>query len=288
MKPDEILGMVEEAAGTRMYETKRIAALKTIDKKQMKLDELNSVLSEEITPTLVRLRGEKQHYLKWSKNNTDIERIERFVTAHEYFKAQQILEQSEGEAVEMEEEIKQAEHTVSNCLREVSEKEQEIEELSIKLNGAMNEEHKQAKLNEENVSKDLVKATAAWKNCKDAALTSKEDLAAAQASVTEIKNAITTNDNEISKDKENIDEAKSNADDAEKELARLQEEYQNMCAGISSAEGGEGMTLPDQISKAHNDANNAEARSKQAEMKIKHLTKTIKVSLYFYLPFIFQ
>ena len=50
MKPHEILGMVEEAAGTRMYETKRIAAIKTIDKKQAKVDELNSVLSEEITP----------------------------------------------------------------------------------------------------------------------------------------------------------------------------------------------------------------------------------------------
>ena len=34
MKPKEILGMVEEAAGTRMYENKRVAAIKTIEKKQ--------------------------------------------------------------------------------------------------------------------------------------------------------------------------------------------------------------------------------------------------------------
>lgn len=32
MKPNEILGMIEEAAGTRMYETKRVNALKTIEK----------------------------------------------------------------------------------------------------------------------------------------------------------------------------------------------------------------------------------------------------------------
>jgi structural maintenance of chromosome 2 len=32
MKPNEILGMVEEAAGTRMYETKRVAAPRTIEK----------------------------------------------------------------------------------------------------------------------------------------------------------------------------------------------------------------------------------------------------------------
>ena len=87
MKPNEILGMVEEAAGTRMYETKRVAAIKTIDKKQMKVDELNAVLSEEITPTLERLRGEKQNYLKWSKNNADIERIDRFVIASDFMNA---------------------------------------------------------------------------------------------------------------------------------------------------------------------------------------------------------
>jgi structural maintenance of chromosome 2 len=66
MKPNEIL-MVEEAAGTRMYETKRVAALRTIEKKSKQVDELNAVLSEEDHTTLERLRGEK-NYLKWSKN----------------------------------------------------------------------------------------------------------------------------------------------------------------------------------------------------------------------------
>jgi structural maintenance of chromosome 2 len=50
--------MVEEAAGTRMYETKRVAAPERL-RKQSEVDELNAVLSEEITPTLERLRGEK-------------------------------------------------------------------------------------------------------------------------------------------------------------------------------------------------------------------------------------
>ena len=37
MKPPEILSMIEEAAGTRMFETKKQAALKTIEKKQQKV-----------------------------------------------------------------------------------------------------------------------------------------------------------------------------------------------------------------------------------------------------------
>jgi structural maintenance of chromosome 2 len=43
MKPPEILSMLEEAAGTRMYETKRTNALKTLDKKDTKVAEINKV-----------------------------------------------------------------------------------------------------------------------------------------------------------------------------------------------------------------------------------------------------
>ena len=78
-----------------------------------------------------------------------------------------------------------------------------------------------------------------------------------------------------------IQKAKDEATDAETNLSRLQTEYQNMCAGISSDEGDEGRTLPDQISKAHSDANNAEAKAKQAQMKIDHLEKSLKVSVVF-------
>jgi structural maintenance of chromosome 2 len=43
MKPPEILGLLEEAAGTKMYETKKQAAQRTLQKKQIKVDEINKV-----------------------------------------------------------------------------------------------------------------------------------------------------------------------------------------------------------------------------------------------------
>ena len=43
MKPPEILGLLEEAAGTKMYETKKQAAMRTLDKKQVKVEEINKV-----------------------------------------------------------------------------------------------------------------------------------------------------------------------------------------------------------------------------------------------------
>lgn len=43
MKPPEILGLLEEAAGTKMYEDKKKKALHTLEKKQLKVDEINKV-----------------------------------------------------------------------------------------------------------------------------------------------------------------------------------------------------------------------------------------------------
>ena len=45
MKPPEILSMIEEAAGTRMYEAKKQQAEKTIEKKDARLKEINDILN---------------------------------------------------------------------------------------------------------------------------------------------------------------------------------------------------------------------------------------------------
>ena len=113
MKPPEILSMVEEAAGTRMFESKKQAALKMLEKKQAKVDEIDRVLAADITPTLERLREEKSHYLRWSANAAEVSRLERFCVAAEYDEAEtaadasgQGADQAEGEAHDLEKEAK--------------------------------------------------------------------------------------------------------------------------------------------------------------------------------------
>ena len=81
--------MLEEAAGTRLFEQKKEAALKTIEKKSRKVDEISAVsraqadveaclcacltrtlstwpqvLEDEISPKLDKLRGERANYMK--------------------------------------------------------------------------------------------------------------------------------------------------------------------------------------------------------------------------------
>ena len=56
MRPPEILGMVEEAAGTRMFEDRKDKARKTMGKKEKRMQEIKSLLAEDITPKLNKLR----------------------------------------------------------------------------------------------------------------------------------------------------------------------------------------------------------------------------------------
>lgn len=43
MKPPEILSLLEEAAGTKLYEKKKDQSLKVLEKKQAKLKEIDQV-----------------------------------------------------------------------------------------------------------------------------------------------------------------------------------------------------------------------------------------------------
>lgn len=82
--------MLEEAAGTRMYEMKKEAALKTLEKKQMKVDEIDNVLNQDILPALDKLRKERAQYMQWSSGNVQLERLKRFCIAYQYTGAEQV------------------------------------------------------------------------------------------------------------------------------------------------------------------------------------------------------
>ena len=62
MKPIQLLSLVEEASGTSLYENKKLSSLKIIGKKQSKLEELTTILMQEINPHLEKLKKEKELY----------------------------------------------------------------------------------------------------------------------------------------------------------------------------------------------------------------------------------
>merc|ERR1712007_193486 len=70
--------------------------------KQNKADEINRLLSEEITPTLEKLQKERANYMMWVSNNNEIERLGRFCIAYQYIDVKSRLENRNQQLEETE------------------------------------------------------------------------------------------------------------------------------------------------------------------------------------------
>lgn len=84
MKPTEILSLIEEAAGTKMFEDRKEKAERTMAKKEAKLQENRALLEEEIEPKLEKLRNEKRVFLEFQETQADLEKTERIVNAFDF------------------------------------------------------------------------------------------------------------------------------------------------------------------------------------------------------------
>ena len=275
MKPAEILGMVEEAAGTRMYETKKEAALKTIERKKVKVDELSAVLSEEITPTLERLRGEKQHYLTWTRNNAEIDRIERFVVAHEYGENAKLLDASKGEEADIARASGEAQKKGEGARTSAKDAKAQAEAIQKRLQGDVETRRTEAQGTWDQAGRSVVKAASAAKNAAKIEKDCEKEGGRADVSAKDAAKAKAAKEMDIEQDKLKGSAAKESAAAVEAEHQRLQAEYQNVAAGLSS-EGEKGGGLAERIAKACAEASAADGKVKQAAMKIDHLGKSVK------------
>jgi structural maintenance of chromosome 2 len=83
MKPVEVLGMIEEAAGTRMFQNKKENAQKTIQKKEVKVAEIDRVISQDIKPKLEKHKSERVQFVEYANKTAEVEEHTRFMQAHQ-------------------------------------------------------------------------------------------------------------------------------------------------------------------------------------------------------------
>ena len=274
MRPAEILGLLEEAAGTRLYETKKRLSVQTIAKKQQKLDELNAILNERITPTLERLRGEKQAYLQWSKNQADLERLERFVVAADYYRALQSLKETAG--AEERQTLLAAEAETAVHTEALQAKQEQIKEYTDRLKGDFEEAHAETKEEEETASKQLVKVTAKWQNAQESLHRAQTDHAATEQALHDLRDTLQQQQSVHSADASALQSLREAAVQAQAKADQLARDMQSWSAGVATSNDANVGSLPAQIAQAHAAAQSAQATVQQGEMRLKHLEKEMK------------
>jgi structural maintenance of chromosome 2 len=78
--------MLEETAGTSLYNEKKRDAQRTIEKKEEKLKQVQDLIEGEIRPQMDKLLKEKNMFLIWRTQETEKNRLRQQVHSYEYYK----------------------------------------------------------------------------------------------------------------------------------------------------------------------------------------------------------
>ncbi|SBT82348.1 structural maintenance of chromosomes protein 2, putative [Plasmodium ovale] len=136
MKPIELLGLIEESSGTKLYEVKRTNAIKLMGKKDQKLYEIDKVLVDEIEPTLIKLKKEKEEYNKFISNNEEIEKYEKVEIAYKYYIAKNMMGNCENKIEDAINNEKNLKNNIKNVEKEIDNYKKEKDLLINKTNVA--------------------------------------------------------------------------------------------------------------------------------------------------------
>lgn len=156
MRPKEILGMVEEAAGTRMFEERKDKAKKTMGKKEKRVDEITALLTEEITPKLDTLRSERRAFMQYQKANTELEHLARVLRAYEWTDLRAKASRKDAQISDRERDIEQARREKERAVREAGVAEKNRLDVQAQRDRELKKGGKVTRLEEE--AKELEKA----------------------------------------------------------------------------------------------------------------------------------
>ncbi|XP_056374786.1 structural maintenance of chromosomes protein 2 isoform X2 [Hyla sarda] len=276
MKPPEILAMIEEAAGTRMYECKKVAAQKTIEKKEAKLKEIQTILEEEITPTIHKLKEERSSYLEYQKITREIEHLSRLYVAYQFVCAEETKVRSAEELKEMQDSIQKLQETMAENEQKVKELSKEIGELEKKrdqeIGGALR-----------TLEEALAEAQRADTKAQSALDLKKQNLKGEEKkrkelvkSMEEDAKALNNKEKEIKKITDSFSTLQETSQKDTEAFTAAQQHFNAVSAGLSSNEDGEEATLAGQMMTCKNDISKAETEAKQAQLKLKHAQQELK------------
>ncbi|EOA12804.1 hypothetical protein CARUB_v10025763mg [Capsella rubella] len=273
MKPPEILSMLEEAAGTRMYENKKEAALKTLEKKQTKVDEINKLLDHEILPALEKLRKEKSQYMQWANGNAELDRLRRFCIAFEYVQAEKIRDNAVLGVGEMKTKLTKIDEETEKTQGEIQEIEKQIKVLTRAKEASMGGEVKTLSEKVDSLSQEMTRESSKLNNKEDTLLGEKENAEKMLHNIEDLKKSVKERAAAVKKSEEGAADLKQRVQELSTTLEESEREHQGVLAGKSS--GDEEKCLEDQLRDAKIAVGTAGTELKQLKTKIEHCEKEL-------------
>ncbi|XP_063695343.1 structural maintenance of chromosomes protein 2-like [Bolinopsis microptera] len=276
MKPKEILSMIEEAAGTSLYESKKQSALKTIEKKDNKLTDINKILDEELNPTLEKLKAERASYLEYQKIQRHIETLTRLVVAYKYTRAQHVDQNAAGEVLSLQDQINTVDNEVGASKSEIERLKEEICRLEQTRKGQASSKLEELETEMTDMSKREVKATSDLDNVLDAVRQEEKEKESMLRSIANTEKLISNKSEELTAVREEAEKYKELEEKERGNVERAESNYTQVQAGQMEGEDGEQLTYTEHLMKLKDSLSEAQTANQQANLKLAHSQSTIK------------
>eukprot|EP01130_Rhizamoeba_saxonica_P016492 TRINITY_DN7634_c0_g1_i2.p1 TRINITY_DN7634_c0_g1~~TRINITY_DN7634_c0_g1_i2.p1 ORF type:complete len:1204 (-),score=347.18 TRINITY_DN7634_c0_g1_i2:45-3431(-) len=276
MKPPEILGLIKETAGTKMFEEKKEDAHKTIKKKSAKVEEIKSILNDQITPTLESLRKQREQYHKWLENKRDFDRLDRFRIAYNYSKAKTKMEEGESGKNET---LLELETRIADSRNLLVEKESEIRRLTSQKEESLDVELKELEKKVDDVNKKLIKQRTTYKLKESTYQKEEKNILELESQKIDLTKQIEILRGELETKNTELEYVKQEKKDGEERVTNLKRQLQSISVGVAAGGINSDKTLADQLLEAKRNKVSAETEARSGKLRRDHAKKELKKNL---------
>eukprot|EP01125_Pyxidicula_operculata_P012226 TRINITY_DN4006_c0_g1_i1.p1 TRINITY_DN4006_c0_g1~~TRINITY_DN4006_c0_g1_i1.p1 ORF type:complete len:1112 (-),score=370.22 TRINITY_DN4006_c0_g1_i1:73-2940(-) len=274
MKPPEILGMIEEAAGTKLYEDKKTTALQTMDKKERKVEEINTLLQEKITPQLESLKDQQKQYNEWLDAKRDIEKLQRLRIAYQYAQAMNAVSNNDEEQtfIQKIEELTEEKENQTKTLEKLKKK---IQSLTEKKEKHISAELTKLEAEVDTLSKKLVRQRASFKNMEDVRGKDKSKVQEYQKTKENIIEKIKKTRATLEKEEQELESLKKKRQEKKDQVENLKRQLQAISAGVAAGADGSSGTLNDRLMEAKREVSACNTEVRSCTVRISHLEQEL-------------
>eukprot|EP01127_Copromyxa_protea_P022455 TRINITY_DN8057_c0_g1_i1.p1 TRINITY_DN8057_c0_g1~~TRINITY_DN8057_c0_g1_i1.p1 ORF type:complete len:1206 (-),score=371.97 TRINITY_DN8057_c0_g1_i1:59-3559(-) len=277
MKPKEILGLIEEAAGTKLYEDKRAHAQKILDKKDKKCEEIKQIIAEQIMPQLEKFKAQGEQYASFQANQRQLAKLEKFRVAYEYMENKKLMSGSDDQLNEYQEKIDALEEEIKENQVILKETKEEIMQLTEKKEKEMSTEVHELEEKVDTSSKHLVKHETVFSNLTESRAQEVAKAAELERVLEKMRNTIDKKQKQLDEQTKLLEEKENSKQACKEQLENLKRQYQAVSVGVAAG-GGTAKTLADQLMDAKREASHCDTEGRSCAARLKHMKKELEQS----------
>ncbi|XP_011311821.1 structural maintenance of chromosomes protein 2 [Fopius arisanus] len=277
MKPLEILSMIEEAAGTRMYEEKKEAAMKTIDKKNEKLRQINEILQEEIGPKLRKLKAERELFAEYQRVERELDHCRKVVIAWRYISTEKSSKEAERGVEEVQTKMETIKTTIANGRAEIEEIDVTIQEVTAKNESEKGEHLEILERQLKDLEKKESQLAAEANSNQESIKAERKIIIQLEKNLNEDSKALEEKNQELQQVGGLFQRLREQDETDHAAVTAAQQRLQKITAGLLESDDGENATLEQQLINAKQNAIAAQTEIKQCQMTLVHSKEQLSI-----------